>query len=200
MLTSFLMAAALVAQSDVTRTAPPDPAPVLSQQDGPIATAGNVPVETAGQLRLREALAYSNPLPRGAPDQDYPLVAWCDALVSGHVRLGETLTDHVPEDLEIMRLGRLEAVDFQGALAAAEPRQSAATKADARAAAAAATARWVPLIAQTDEAARSQSFGLFFGLPGRCEHAARRIRLNITTPPATLDDVGLRSEGDDPVQ
>jgi len=38
---------------------------------------------------------------------------------------------------------------------------------------------------------RSQAFGLFFGLPGRCEHAARRIRLNITTPPATPGDVGL---------
>lgn len=168
-------------------------------QDGPIVTASSN-AETAAQVRLREALAYSNPLPRGAPEQDYPLVAWCDALVSGHVRLGETLTDRNPEDLDIMRLGRLEAVDFRGALAAAEPRQSAATKAAARAAAAAAAARWTPLLAQTDEAARSQSFGLFFGLPGRCEHAARRIRENITTPPATLDDVGLKSVGVDPAQ
>lgn len=199
MLTAFALVAALAVQSDIQRTAPrviPASAPA---QDGPIITAASG-AETPAQVRLREALAYSNPLPRGAPDQDYPLVAWCDALVSGHVRLGETLTDHVPEDLEIMRLGRLEASDFRSALAAAEPRQSAATKAAARQAAAAAAARWTPLIAQTDETARSQSFGLFFGLPGRCEHAARRIRLNITTPPASLDDVGLRSEGVDPAQ
>ena len=189
MLSLLAVAAALLVQ-----TPPPANAAV---QDGPISTA-TASAETPTQVRLREALAYSNPLPRGAPDQDYPLVAWCDALVSGHVRLGETLTDRNPEDLEIMRLGRLEASDFRSALATAEPRQSAAAKAAARQAAAAATARWTPLIAQTDEAARSQSFGLFFGLPGRCEHAARRIRANITTPPATLDEVGLRSVGADP--
>jgi len=60
--------------------------------DAPIVTGANAR-ETADALRLREALAYSNPLPRGAPEQDYPLVAWCDALVSGHVRLGESLLD-----------------------------------------------------------------------------------------------------------
>ncbi|HEX8471285.1 MAG TPA: hypothetical protein VF633_09250, partial [Brevundimonas sp.] len=84
--------------------------------------------------------------------------------------------------------------------AAAGPRQSAATRAAATAAAAEATARWTPVLARTDEASRSQSFGLFFGLPGRCEHAARRIRANIATPPATLADVGLRSEGVDQAQ
>ncbi len=167
-------------------------------RDGPVVTASAAAgTESAGEVRLREALAYSNPLPRGAPTQDYPLVAWCDALVSGHVALGETLTDRAPEDLEIMRLGRLEASDFRSAVAAATPRASAAQRAAARTAAADATARWTPLLSQTDEATRSRAFGLFFGLPGRCEHAARRIRENITTPPATLAQVGLRSEGVD---
>ena len=186
-----LFAAALLSQTPAAQAPTP--------QDGPIATASNT-AETPAQLRLREALAYSNPMPRGAPDRDYTLVAWCDALVSGHVTLGETLTDRNPEDLEIIRLGKLEASDFRGALVVAGPRQSEATRAAATAAAAEATARWTPVLAQTDEATRSQSFGLFFGLPGRCEHAARRIRANITTPPATLADVGLRSEGVDPVQ
>lgn len=180
MLISMLLAAAL-------QTAAP--------QDGPIVTAAPREVETAAQVRLREAIAYEAPMPRGAPEQDYPLVAWCDALVSGHVRLGETLTDRDPLDLEIIRLGRLEASDFRSALAEAAPRQSAATRAAANAAAAEAAAMWTPLMAQTDEKVRSQSFGLFFGLPGRCEHAARRIRANITTPPASLTDVGLDSEG-----
>ena len=167
-------------------------------QDGPVITgapAGGG--ETASEVRLREALAYSNPLPRGAPTEDYPLVAWCDALVSGHVALGETLTDRAPEDLEIMRLGRLEASDFRSAFVAATPRQSTANRSAARSAAAEAAARWTPLLSQPDEATRSRAFGLFFGLPGRCEHAARRIRENITTPPANLADVGLRSEGVD---
>jgi hypothetical protein len=50
-------------------------------------------------------------------------------------------------------------------------------------------------MAQEDERVRSQAFGLFFGLPGRCEHAARRVRDNITTPPVTLDAAGLDEVG-----
>lgn len=159
-------------------------------QDGPIATAGPASGETVDARRLREAVAYANPLPRGAPEADYPLVAWCEALVNGHVALGETLTTADDLDRDIIRLGRLEAADFRSALDAAAPRQSAAGRAAATAAAAEATAKWAPLKGQ-DEAVRSQAFGLFFGLPGRCEHAARRLRDNVTTPPATPEEVGL---------
>lgn len=159
-------------------------------QDGPIVTAGPASGETADARRLREAVAYANPLPRGAPEADYPLVAWCEALVNGHIALGETLTTADDLDRDIIRLGRLEAADFRSALDAAAARQSAASRAAADAAAAEATAKWVPLKGQ-DEAVRSQAFGLFFGLPGRCEHAARRLRDNITTPPATPEEVGL---------
>lgn len=146
--------------------------------------------EAGESERFREAVAYANPMPRGAPEADYPLVAWCEALVNGHVALGETLSTADDLDRDIIRLGRLEAVDFRAALDAAEPRQTAASRAAARAAAAEATAKWSPLIGQ-DESVRSQAFGLFFGLPGRCEHAARRIRENITSAPATPADVGL---------
>ena len=163
------------------------PAPARSQ-DGVVSTAPGV--EAVETERFREAVAYANPMPRGAPEGDYPLVAWCEALVNGHVALGETLTNRDPLDLDIVRLGKLEAADFRAALDAAEPRQTAASRAAARAAAAEATAKWTPLIGQ-DEAVRSQAFGLFFGLPGRCEHAARRIRENITAAPATPSDVGL---------
>lgn len=149
--------------------------------------------ESTDAVRYREAVAYANPMPRGAPDADYPLVAWCDALVTGHVAIGESLTNADPLDLDIIRLGKLEAADFRSALRTAEPRQTAATKAAARAAAAEAASRWAPLMAQ-DEAVRSQAFGLFFGLPGRCEHAARRLRTGVTAAPATPADVGL----DDP--
>lgn len=159
-------------------------------QDGPVATAAPAGGETVEALRVREAVAYANPMPRGAPEGDYPLVAWCEALVSGHVALGETLNTQDPLDLDIMRLGRLEAADFRSALAVAEPRQTPATRAAARAAAAEATGKWTPLEGQSQEV-RSQAFGLFFGLPGRCEHAARRIRENITTPPVTPEEAGL---------
>ena len=161
------------------------PAP---QDMGVISTAPRV--EATENERFREAVAYANPMPRGAPEADYPLVAWCEALVNGHVALGETLTTADDLDRDIIRLGRLEAADFRAALDAAEPRQTAAGRAAAAAAAAEATARWTPL-ADQDETVRSQAFGLFFGLPGRCEHAARRLRDNITTPPATPAEVGL---------
>lgn len=177
MIVSLAFAAALAASS-------------APGQDGPIVTAGPASGETAEALRIREAVAYANPLPRGAPQDDYPLVAWCEALVNGHVALGQTLTTADDLDRDIIRLGRLEAADFRSALDAAGARQSAASRAAAEAAAAEATAKWEPLKGQ-DEAVRSQAFGLFFGLPGRCEHAARRLRENITTPPATPEEVGL---------
>jgi hypothetical protein len=167
-----------------TQTAP------AAAQDGPIVTAGPASGETAEALRLREAVAYANPLPRGAPEEDYPLVAWCEALVNGHVALGETLTTADDLDRDIIRLGRLEAADFRSALDAGAARQTPASRAAATAAAAEASAKWAPLKGQ-DESVRSQALGLFFGLPGRCEHAARRLRDNITTPPATPAEVGL---------
>ena len=161
------------------------PAP---QDAGVMSTAPRI--EAVETERFREAVAYANPMPRGAPDSDYPLVAWCEALVNGHVALGETLTNGDPLDLDIIRLGRLEAADFRAALNAAAPRQTVTARDAAAAAAAEAAAKWTPL-AGLDEPARSQAFGLFFGLPGRCEHAARRIRDNLTPPPATPADVGL---------
>lgn len=165
----------------------------LSQDPEAPIMAGARPIESAADVRFREAVAYANPLPRGAPGADYPLVAWCEALVLGHVRLGESLNTADELDLDIMRLGRLEAADFRGALIAGEARQTPAMLDAARVAAAEASAKWTPLMRlETDQ--RSQAFGLFFGLPGRCEHAARRVRENITTPPATPEEVGIEEE------
>lgn len=158
-------------------------------QDGPIATASRG--ETVLSERTREAIAYAQPLPPGAPREDYPLVAWCEALVSGHVAAGESLSEPDELDREIMQLGRLEAADFRGALVAAESRATPEMKRLAASAAAEAQAKWAPVLANPDEAARSQTFGLFYGLPGRCEHAARRVRNNVTAAPPTPEEVGL---------
>lgn len=169
--------------------------PAFAQQDdGPVVTANDAG-ESADALRAREAIAYETPLPRGAPTEDYPLVAWCAALVEGHIALGRTLTSADDLDRDIMRLGGLEAADFRDALQVGRSRQTPATLAAARTAEADASAKWAPLAAQTDERARSEAFGLFFGLPGRCEHAARRVRENITTPPVTLQQAGLDEVG-----
>ena len=164
------------------------------QDDGPVVTAREAS-ESSDALRAREAIAYEMPLPRGAPTADYPLVAWCAALVEGHVALGRSLTTADDLDRDIIRLGGLEAADFRDALRAGASRQTPATLAAARTAEADAAAKWTPLMAQDDERARSEAFGLFFGLPGRCEHAARRVRDNITTPPTTLQQAGLDEVG-----
>lgn len=170
-------------------------APVLAQdQDGPIATASEGG-ETAEALRAREAIAYATPLPRGAPTDDYVLVAWCAARVEGHIALGRSLATADDLDRELIQLGQLEATDFRDALAAGRSRQTRATLAAAEAAAEQSAAQWAPLLALEGEAERSQSFGYFSGLPGRCEHAARRIRENITTPPSTLEEAGLDEVG-----
>ncbi|CAL1692048.1 hypothetical protein MMB232_02204 [Brevundimonas subvibrioides] len=170
-------------------------APVLAQsQDGPIVTAGS-DTESVEARNVREAIAYATPLPRGAPTEDYPLVAWCASLVEGHIALGRTLTTADDLDRDIMRLGGLEATDFREALRIGAARQTPAVRAAAEAAGVEAAAKWTPLMAQEDEKARSEAFGLFFGLPGRCEHAARRVRENITTPPESLDDAGLDETG-----
>lgn len=191
MIASVIAALLLSQTPPASQDGPVATAPrAVPANDGPVATAAPAGGETRDSLRFREAVAYGNDLPRGAPQGDYPLVAWCEALVNGHVSLGETLTDRDPLDQDIIRLGRLEAADFRAALDVAEPRQTAASREAARAAAAEATGKWTPLEGQS-EAVRSQAFGLFFGLPGRCEHAARRMRENITTPPVTPAEVGL---------
>ena len=170
------------------------PTAFAQDQDGPIVTATEA-TESVEARNTREAIAYETPLPRGAPEQDYPLVAWCAALVEGHIALGRTLTNADDLDREIIRLGALEATDFREALRIGAARQTPAARAAADAAEAEAEARWTPLMALSDERARSEAFGLFFGLPGRCEHAARRVRDNVTTPPVTLDQAGLDEVG-----
>lgn len=191
MIASVIAALLLIQSAPAPQDGPVATAPrAVPATDGPVATAAPAGGETRDSLRFREAVAYGNDLPRGAPQGDYPLVAWCEALVNGHVALGESLNTSDPLDLDIIRLGRLEAADFRAALDVAEPRQTAASREAAQVAAAEATGKWTPLTGQS-EAVRSQAFGLFFGLPGRCEHAARRIRENITTPPVTPAEVGL---------
>jgi hypothetical protein len=160
-------------------------------QDAVIRTGGTDAVFASQNTeRMWEAVAYANPLPPGAPTADYPLVAWCEAMVSGHVTLGESLQTDDELDLELIELGRAEERKFRRALEVAGPRQSPEMLDLAESAAASVRVRWSRVM-ELDLDARDETFGLFFGLPGRCEHAARRIRENVTTPPATLAEVGL---------
>lgn len=164
----------------------------LSGQDGPIITARQAPTETAEALRLREAMAYAYPIPPGMPADDFGYLGYCEGLISGHIQLGETLGERADE--ELMRLGRLELQDFQTARQTGAARMTPAQVAASQAAYDAAMTRWQTYLTNANADTRQEAFDLFFGLPGRCEHAARRVRANITTPPATLEQVGLTRE------
>ncbi|MDO1559738.1 hypothetical protein Q0812_09900 [Brevundimonas sp. 2R-24] len=161
--------------------------------DGPIATAVQAPRETREELNRREAMAYAWPLPEGAPSEDYAFVGWCVGLIDGHVRIGESIPAD-QSDAELLRLGRLERTDFQSALDEGRSRHTDEQVEAAEAGRQAALARWAPYLENESVEARTEAYNTFFGLPGRCEHAARRIRQNITTPPLNLVDVGLTRE------
>lgn len=165
---------------------------MMTAQDGPITTAPTAPTETAEALRTREAMAYAYPTPPGVPTDDFGFLNYCHGLIDGHVQLGETLG--AAADAELMRLGRLERQDFQTAVQAGAGRRSEAEVAAGRAAYDRAMARWRPYLDNASADDRQAGFDLFFGLPGRCEHAARRVRNNISTAPATLEQVGLTRE------
>lgn len=164
----------------------------LSAQDGPIITARAAATESADSVRRREAMAYAYPIPAGVPEDDFGFLGYCDGLISGHVQLGETLGEGADE--ELMRLGRLERQDFETARTVGATRATAAQMTAADAAFERAMTRWQPYLNDANADSRQAAFDLFFGLPGRCEHAARRVRANITTAPATLDQVGLTPE------
>lgn len=155
-------------------------------------TARVTPTESAESIRRREAMAYAYPTPPGVPTDDFGFLAYCDGLISGHLQLGETLG--AGADAELMRLGRLEQQDFESARAVGAARSTATQNAAANAAFERAMVRWQPYLTNTNADERQEAYDLFFGLPGRCEHAARRVRANITSTPATLEEVGLTQE------
>lgn len=169
---ALVLAAALLAQA----------------QDGPIVTGAVTPSEAVESLREREAVAYAYPLPPGAPADDYAFLGYCAGLVGGHVRIGATLPG---ADEELMRLGQLELQDFESALRAGAARRTPEQIAAAEAGRELALERWRPYLENPSMVERQMAFDVFNGLPGRCEHAARRVRDNITTAPATLEEVGL---------
>ena len=151
-----------------------------AQPEGPISTRSSTD-ESPEQLQLREARAYAAPLPDGAPAEDLPFVGWCLGRVAGHLETGRFLND---EDKELMELADAERRRFENALAAAARRDPEGVKA-ARAAQAGAADYWAG-VRKKEKVWAKFEYATYSGLPGRCEHAARRVADNITTPPLEL--------------
>ncbi|HEX8570437.1 MAG TPA: hypothetical protein VF699_11015 [Caulobacteraceae bacterium] len=148
--------------------------------EGPISTRKNTD-ESAEQLQLREARAYAAPLPDGAPADDLGFVGWCLGRVSGHLETGRFLND---DDKELMELADSERRRFENALAVAARRDPAGV-AVARQAQSRSQAYWAD-VRKKEKVWAKFEYATYSGLPGRCEHAARRVAENITAPPAVV--------------
>ena len=151
-----------------------------AQPEGPISTRTTAD-ETSEQLQQREARAYAAPLPDGAPAEDLAFVGWCLGRVSGHLETGRFLND---DDKELMGLADAERRRFESALAVAARRDPEGVRV-AREAQAVGQAYWAD-VRKKEKVWAKFEYATYSGLPGRCEHAARRIADNITTPPAVL--------------
>jgi hypothetical protein len=152
-----------------------------AQPEGPISTRTAAAEETGEQLARREARAYAAPLPLEAPTDDVAFVGWCLGRVAGHLETGKFLKD---DDKELLALAETERRRFEDALAAAARRDPASVKA-AREAQAKVEATWAEVRNKERVWAKMQ-YETFSGLPGRCEHAARRVAANIRSPAAEL--------------
>ena len=149
-------------------------------QEAPISTRKSLE-ETPQQLAQREAAAYAAPLPTDAPSDDVGFVGWCLGRVAGHLETGKFLKH---DDRELMDLAESERRRFENALAAAAARDPQAVT-TARAAQAQSEGLWAE-VRKKERVWAKFEYETYSGLPGRCEHAARRITANITTPPAVL--------------
>jgi hypothetical protein len=176
MIVATLFALALV-QADPAAAAqtPADQAPPVA--GAPIATSG----PAAGQAPVGDG-----DVPRGAPSDDYGLVAWCRGALSGHMALYPIVAPELKSmersdeeaadakaDQEQMEAGRDYLVLYERAMAAAEkaspaPLHERGVKLEAEG-----EAIWT---AAKDAAPRPRMWTwLMWDLPGRCEVAANRL-------------------------
>lgn len=150
---SFLLAAA-------QQTTPP-------AEDGPVATQRSTPRIPPGP-----PVDINNlPIPAGAPSDDFGFVAWCHGALRGHMELAKQIDE---SDEEQEAIGREYLRSYEEALSSA-PRSR--TTEGARAAAEAREVgygAWAA--ARTAQNRETQKFTyLGWQLPGRCEHAAKRL-------------------------
>lgn len=142
----------------------PQPQP---ESDGPVATQRSTPRIPPGPPIDPTNL----PVPSGAPSDDFGLVAWCHGALRGHMELAKQVGE---EDEELSAIGREYLKSYEVALTAApqsKTTEGARTMAEARALG---YGTWSPArTAQNRETQRYTYLG--WQLPGRCEHAAKRL-------------------------
>ncbi len=138
-----------------------------TEAEGPVATQRTTPRIPPGP-----PVDINNlPVPAGAPSDDFGLVAWCHGALRGHMDLAEQIGE---ADEEQQTIGREYLASYDAALRAAP--QSKTTDGARTAAAARQTGYNSWAAARTAQNKDTQKFTyLGWQLPGRCEHAAKRL-------------------------
>ena len=170
--------AALLALALLTQPAQPaEAAPASAAADAPAA-----------------AQPTEGPVPPGAPEDDYGLVAWCQGALAGHMELYAQVKptlDAVNKDPRVanaaaagarndeldqqqMAAGREYLALYQRALDAAEKANPRALGRQRQAAQAKGASIWQPAANAVDPKTTMWSW-LMWELPGRCETAAKRL-------------------------
>lgn len=158
------------------------------QDEGPVATVSRQAV-TAQQAAtpLPGEAEYT---PTGAPEDDYAFVGWCHGVLSGHRDLAEALGQKLVKDekdreleADLDKIGTEYLDLYQRALLTAEMTRSRAATERAVLARDNGYARWRDALYAAkndgkDESGRAIDVeGSYVGwsLPGRCEHASKRL-------------------------
>ena len=162
-LPTFLLAAALAAASALPVQAAPDP----SNQPG--------------------TAEYT---PDGAPRDDYNFVAWCQGVLEGHMALAEHVQSVLPLDEAQQKIGNAYLRGYEQALQIGKKGRSEAELDAAQAIRHAARANWNTAMG-ADLQLGADTY-LAWQLPGRCEHAAKRV--------AKRDDIFQMAPGNDDLE
>lgn len=159
--------------------------------DGPISTKAR-PAVTPAQATtpLPGEAEYTPP---GAPEDDYAFVGWCHGVLSGHRDLAKKLgaallKDDKDRELEadLETIGAEYLDTYQQALLTAEMSRPRAATERAMKAREDGYARWAPALYAADHGGKDQqgkavdAEGSYvaWSLPGRCEHASKRLLAN----------------------
>lgn len=140
---------------------------------------------TAASKKTPAQMAFDEPLPPGAPADDYEFVAWCHGALSGHLELFKTvqkdlnaLPDPDPKataaaDLEMVQAGEQYLTLYEQAMRAAEKASPQPIEAKGLVARRQGSSIW-NAAAVAAPTTRMWSW-TFWVLPGRCEYAAERL-------------------------
>lgn len=151
----------------------------LALQTGGAASAQPAAADAPMQAPAANAQAAAEqPVPPGAPEDDYGFVNWCWGALNGHMALyprvqAQLPADGYPADQEMLAAGREYLALYESAINAADRASP-----NSRAAAAAAGRRAGANVWAGNERADATTLKWAFlgwSLPGRCEIVARRL-------------------------